>query len=144
MSFDPLTAAFELGKVAIEKIWPDPTKRAKELLKLETLRQGGDVAVLNAHVKLMMGQMEINKEEAKSKSLFVAGWRPGAGWIGVISLAYASTLEPFMRFVATLNGYVGEFPVIDTGLTLQVLMGMLGLGAMRTFDKMKGTQTDKI
>jgi hypothetical protein len=49
-----------------------------------------------------------------------------------------------MRFIATMNGYTGLFPVIDTALTIQVLMGMLGLGAMRSFDKKSGTQTDTI
>lgn len=144
MSFDPATALFELGKTAIEKIWPDPTKRAQELLKLETLKQRGDLAVLDAHVKLMVGQMEINKEEAKSKSLFVAGWRPACGWVGALSLLYISIIEPIVRLISTLYGYTDGFPEIDTTVTLQVLMGMLGLGVMRTFDKMKGTQTDKL
>jgi hypothetical protein len=144
MSFDPATALFELGKTAIEKIWPDPTKRAQELRKLETLKQKGDLAVLDAHVKLMLGQIEINKEEAKSKSIFVAGWRPGVGWICALSLFYIAIVEPLSRLIATLQGYEGPFPQIDTTITLQVLMGMLGLTVARSFDKMKGTQTDKI
>ena len=61
MSFDPLSAAFDLGKTAIEKIWPDPRKRAAELRKLEELRQNGDLAHLNAHVQLMVGQLEVNR-----------------------------------------------------------------------------------
>lgn len=144
MSFDPATALFELGKTAIEKIWPDPSKRAQELRKLEALKQKGDLAMLDAHVKLMLGQMEINKQEASSKSLFVAGWRPAVGWIGGIAFGYAAILEPMARFVATLNGYDGEFPVIDTSLTMQVLLGMLGLGVMRSFDKKNNVQTDKL
>lgn len=144
MSFDPATALFELGKTAIEKIWPDPTKRAQELRKLEALKQKGDLALLDAHVKLMLGQLEINKEEAKNKSIFVAGWRPGVGWICAFSLAYIAIIEPLARLVATLQGYEGPFPEIDTTITLQVLMGMLGLAAARSFDKMKGSQTDKI
>lgn len=144
MSLDPATALFDLGKIAIEKIWPDPTKRAEELRKLETLKQRGDLAVMDAHIKLMLGQIEINKQEAQSKSLFVAGWRPAVGWIGGLSFGYAAIVEPIMRFTAKMSGYEGGFPLLDTTMTMQVLIGMLGLGVMRSFDKSKGTQTDSI
>ena len=80
MSFDPLAALFDLGKVAIEKIWPDPVKRAEEIRKLEEMRQRGDLEELNAKVKLLTGQMDINKVEAASSDRFVAGWRPFVGW----------------------------------------------------------------
>ncbi len=141
MSFDPLSAAFDLGKVAIEKIWPDQTKRAEELRKLEELRQTGDLAQLSAHVKLLTGQIEINKIEAASDNWFVAGWRPFVGWVCGFALAYAAVLEPLLRFVAKMCDYAGTFPVIDTTLTLQVLLGMLGLAGMRTREKEKGVTT---
>ncbi len=144
MSFDPLSAIFEIGKSAIERIWPDPNKRAEEMRKLEELRQAGNLEALKAEVQLLTGQMEINKQEATHKSIFVAGWRPFAGWVGASSLAYVGVIEPLMRFIANINGYTGDFPVIDTTLTIQVLMGMLGLGAMRSYDKSKNTQTDSI
>lgn len=145
MSIDPLTAAFDLGKIAIEKIWPDPAKRASELRKLEELRQRGDAAVINAHVKLMVGQMEINSSEAKHKSIFVAGWRPFVGWTCGLALAYVSLIEPFMRFVATvIADYSGDFPVIDTTITMQVLLGMLGLAAARTREKEKSVNSDSL
>lgn len=144
MSIDPLTAAFDLGKIAIEKIWPDPTKRAEELRKLEELKQRGDVAVINAHVKLMLGQMEINRQEAAHKSLFVAGWRPFVGWTCGVALGYVSIIDPLMRFIATMRGYTGEFPVIDTSITLQVLLGMLGLAAARSIDKRNKVNSDSL
>ena len=71
MNFDPLSAAFELGKTAIEKIWPDPTKRAEEVRKLEELRQSGDIEMMNAQIKLLLGQIEINKLDAKSGNFSV-------------------------------------------------------------------------
>ena len=81
-------------------------------------------------------QIQINIEEAKSPSLFVAGWRPFVGWTCGAALCYAAILEPVMRFGATvLLTYKGGFPVIDTMLTLQVLLGLLGLGGLRTFEK---------
>ena len=137
MSFDPLTALFEIGKTAINKIWPDPIRRAEELRKLEEMRQKGQLAELTAEIQLLTGQMEINKEEAKSSSSFVAGWRPFVGWVCGVGLAYVSIVEPVMRFIATMCGYAGSFPGIDTTLTMQVLLGMLGLGVMRTGEKIK-------
>ena len=144
MSFDPVSALFSVGESIIERIWPDPNERANQLHKLEELKQRGDLAELDAHVKLLVGQMEINKIEASHKSIFVSGWRPGVGWICGIALAYAAVIEPLMRFVATMNGYEGEFPVIDTTLTMQVLLGMLGLGVMRTREKEKGVHKDAL
>ncbi len=110
MSFDPISALFDLGKSAIDKIWPDPIKRAEELRKLEEMKQRGDLEELNAQVKLLTGQMEVNKIEASSKNVFVAGWRPFVGWVCGLGLAYASIIEPLMRFIASTNGYTGEFP----------------------------------
>jgi len=141
MSLDPLTAAFDAGKMLIEKLWPDPSKQSEELRKLEKLRQDGDLAELNATVKLLTGQLDINKTEAQSGSLFIGGWRPFVGWVCGFSLLYSAILEPLMRFVANLFGYDGDFPVIDTTLTMQVLLGMLGLVAARTREKEKGVHS---
>ena len=144
MSFDPLSALFDLGKSAIDKIWPDPIKRAEEVRKLEEMKQRGDLAELNAQVKLLTGQLEINKVEAASNNVFVSGWRPFVGWVCGLGLAYASIIEPLMRFIAKLNDYTGTFPVIDTSITMQVLLGMLGLGVMRTREKEKGVHKDSL
>jgi hypothetical protein len=144
MSFDPLSALFEIGKTAIEKIWPDPSKRAEELYKLEKLKQDGDLAKLQAEVNLMLGQIEINKVEAQHPSVFVAGARPAVMWIGAFGLAYAAVIEPIARFAArVVFDYVGEFPALDTTITMQVLFGILGLGAYRTYEKTKEVQTDR-
>ena len=138
MAFDPYTALLELGKVTIEKIWPDPTRQQQELLKLRELAQKGMLTELESHVKLMQGQMEINKMEAASDNIFKSGWRPFVGWSCGSAFLYAGLLEPLMRFIATVGyGYDGEFPVIDTSMMIPVLMGMLGMGAMRSYDKPK-------
>jgi len=151
MSFDPLSAAFDLGKSAIERIWPDPIRRAEELRKLEELKQQGDLAELNAHVQLMLGQLEVNKEEAKSNSLFVAGWRPFIGWVGGFSLAYAGIIHPILMWAWAIleargiipNG-MSHPPIIETGILGTVVTGMLGIGAMRSHDKRYKVQTDSI
>lgn len=144
MAIDPITAALDVGRILIEKIWPDPQKQAQELLKLEELHQKGNLAELNARVDLLKGQLEINKIEASHSSIFVAGWRPFIGWVCGFGLLYASILEPIMRFVAKMVGYVGEFPIIDTTLTMQVLIGMLGLVAARTREKEKNVSKNSL
>ena len=144
MSLDPLTAALDVGKSLIEKIWPDQVKQSKEIRKLEELHQKGDLATLNAEVQLLIGQININIAEAGHKSIFVAGWRPFVGWVCGFGLLYASVVEPIMRFIAKLSDYTGTFPVLDTTITMQVLLGMLGLGLMRTKEKEKGVHKDSL
>lgn len=145
MSLDPITALLSVGESVIEKIWPDETKRAEEMRKLKELEQRGDLAQLEAHVKSLTGQLEINKIEANHKSIFVSGWRPFCGWVGGVGLAYISIIEPIARFIAKVGfDYQGEFPEINTDITQQVLLGMLGLGVMRSADKHNKVQTDSI
>ncbi len=146
MAFDPLSSAFELGKTVIEKLWPDPTKRSEEMRKLEELHQKGDMAQLDAHVKLMLGQLEVNKAEAQSGNWFAAGWRPFVGWVGGFGLAYSSIIHPILIYVwailqanGTIPSDVPAPPAVDTGILTTVLMGMLGIGSMRSFDKKAGT-----
>jgi hypothetical protein len=87
---------------------------------------------MQAEVNLMLGQIEINKVEAQHPSVFVAGARPAVMWIGAFGLAYAAVVEPIARFVARVCfDYQGEFPVLDTTITMQVLFGILGLRSLR-------------
>lgn len=98
-----------------------------------------DLEARKIEADLQKAQIEVNKEEAKSTNWFVAGARPAVMWICAFALAYAAILEPIGRFAAqVLFGYTGAFPVIDTDLTLQVLFGILGLGAYRAVEKIKG------
>lgn len=128
MAFDINTGVGQVADLVttvINKIWPDKSEQEKQEL----------AGVLT----MVQGQLEINKVEAGSQSLFVAGWRPFIGWICGISLFYAALLEPLMRFVAKVAfSYTGEFPVIDHGITMQVLLGLLGLGAYRSYERVKG------
>lgn len=87
----------------------------------------------------LQNQTDINKIEAASTNLFVSGWRPFVGWVCGIALAYTYIGEPVLRFIAqVLFGYVGAFPVLNTNELYTVLLGLLGLGGMRSFEKVKG------
>jgi len=126
---DAITAVTTLADSAIKRIWPDATEIEKA--KLAQLSQE-----LQNQFSLVMGQLEINKIEAASSSVFVSGWRPAIGWVCGTALAYAAIIEPLARFVAVvIFHYAGPFPVIDTELTLQVLLGLLGLAGLRSFEK---------
>jgi hypothetical protein len=93
--------------------------------------------------ELAKGQLEVNKVEAAHKSLFVAGWRPAIGWICGLGMASNFILIPMANFVLALTGSPVVVPLLDTGEMMPVLMGMLGLGAMRTYEKKEGVQRDK-
>ena len=93
--------------------------------------------------ELAKGQLEINKTEAAHKSLYVAGWRPAIGWICGLGMASNFLLIPIANFVLALTGSAVVIPLLDTGEMMPVLMGMLGLGAMRTYEKKQGVQRDK-
>ncbi len=145
MAFDPLSAAFELGNTVINKIWPDPVKQAEEQRKLAELYQKGDLAELDAHVKLMLGQLEINKAEAQHKSIFVAGARPFIIWAGGFSMVWSGIIHPLLTWVWVFAGIDGTPPpLIESSALGTIVTGLLGVGGMRSFDKSKGVQTDKI
>lgn len=90
-------------------------------------------------IKLQLAQIAVNQEEAKSADPFTSRARPAAIWVGVAGLGYAAIIEPILRFLAVVVfGYSGAFPQIDSNLTLQVLGGLLGLSALRSYDKKNG------
>ena len=127
-----------VGKIA-DKVWPDPAERDKAKLAIFEAQQAGEFKEMDQALQLATGQMDVNKVEAASTSLLVSGGRPFCIWVGGVALAYASILEPLLRFGASVGfGYHGAFPVLDTTVTTQVLMGLLGLGAMRSVDKFNG------
>lgn len=92
----------------------------------------------------LLAQAEINKIEAAHPSIFVAGWRPFIGWVGGVGLAYNFVLSPFIEFTSRAAGYTGEMPMPDTGQLMTLITAMLGVGAMRSYDKHKGTDTKQI
>jgi hypothetical protein len=86
--------------------------------------------------ELAKGQLEVNKVEAAHKNLFVAGWRPAVGWSCCFALVYSTILSPILSIWF-------KVPPVDSSLLTTVLMGMLGLGAMRTVEKTKNVQRER-
>ena len=86
-----------------------------------------------------MAQVEVNKAEAQHRSIFVSGWRPFVGWACGFALAYHFILAPLILFGVSISGHqIPTLPEFDMGSLMTVLMGMLGLGGLRTFEKTKG------
>jgi len=85
-------------------------------------------------------QVEVNKIEAGHRSIFVAGWRPAVGWTCVIALAYGWVLQPIAEFIIVICGVklAAELPAINTGEAISLLMALLGMGALRTYEKKSG------
>lgn len=110
----------------LDKIFPDKTKADEAKARLLEMQ-------LNGELEQVRGQLEINKEEAKSASVFVSGWRPAIGWVCASALAFQYLARPLLIGF----GYGASLPALDDTLW-QLLFGMLGLGALRTVEKVKG------
>lgn len=122
----------------IDKILPDPQQAAEAKLRAVEMAQKGELAQLDADVRLALGQMEINKAEATT-DLFRGGWRPATGWCCVAGLSYQFIVQPTLPWLAMLFGAtVPPLPAIDNETLLILLTGMLGLGGLRTVERVKG------
>ena len=113
----------------LDKFIEDKDQKARLSHEIATL------AEKQSH-EALKGQLEINKMEAAHKSLFVAGWRPAIGWICALGLLYNT-------IIVNLLGIWLEVDPVDTTLLVPVMMGLLGLGAMRTYEKTKGVSREK-
>lgn len=116
---------------------PDPNARAEA-------REEFTLALMKIEAEQSKAQVELNKAEAQHSSMFVAGWRPFIGWVGGVALAWTYIMYPIMEWVARIQGYTGELPVLQTDALYQLVLAMLGIGAMRSFDKLRGTHTAEI
>ena len=129
MTLDPVTALFEVGSKVLDRILPDPAQQAAAKLELLKLQQNGELAQIS-------GQMDINKIEAASSSVFVSGWRPSIGWVCGAGFAVQFVIGPLAEWGSALYGHPVKFPQMDTGTMMPLLLGMLGLGGLRTAEKL--------
>jgi hypothetical protein len=129
---EPVTAVLNIGSQLIDRLWPDQATKDAGKLALLDLAQKGDLAKLNSETQLAMGQIEINKEDAKSGSFWQSGWRPFVGWICGCGLAYQFLVYPI------LIAFVPKIVQLDMGTLLTLLGGLLGFGAFRTAEKLQG------
>ena len=127
----PLEAVLGLANSVIDRLFPDPAQKAAAQLEVMKLQQSGELAQI-------MGQIDINKAEASSSSLFVSGWRPAIGWVCALALAYQYLLRPLGSTIAVIVGVtLPPLPGLDDNLW-QLMMGMLGMSGLRSFEKTQG------
>lgn len=124
-----LGPVLEIGKSLIDRLFPDPALKAKAELDMMVLLQTQDL-------QKVIGQLEINAAEAANPNPFVAGWRPFIGWCCGLGFLWAAIGHPVFAYVAVVKGWPAA-PAIDTDVLLYVLGGMLGLGTLRTVEKVK-------
>ena len=116
----------------LDKFVEDKDQKAKLAHEIATM------AEKQAH-EISLAQIEVNKAEAASGSLFKGGWRPFIGWVCGVAFAYHFVLQPLLIFLVSVFGLViPELPTFDMGSLMTVLGGLLGLGSLRTFEKYKG------
>jgi hypothetical protein len=131
MALDPVSALLEIGGKVIDRVWPDPVQAATAKLELIKLQQSGELAA-------MAGQLEINKVEAASTSVFVSGWRPFIGWVCGAACAWNWIGLKIALFAAAYFEHSLNLAPADLSEMTPVLMGMLGIGGLRTIEKLNG------
>ena len=116
----------------LDKFIPDADEKARIAHELATMGE--------KHAQeLALAQIEVNKAEAASGSIFKGGWRPAVGWVCASAFAYHFVLQPILLFVVALTGtQLPTLPEFDMSTLLPVLGGMLGIGGLRSYEKSKG------
>lgn len=124
MALDPLTAGLDLAKTVVDKIWPDKSEQERQELA--------------GALSIIQGQLAVNTAEASSPSVFTSGWRPFVGWVCGAALAYQYIVRPLAAWSFAIAAHpLPPMPGLDDTLW-QLLMGMLGLGGMRTYERVRG------
>ncbi len=126
-----VTALLPALGTLIDRLIPD--RAAAERAKAEMEQQ-----LVTAANAAAMAQVEVNKVEAAHSSVFVAGWRPSIGWVCAAGLAWAFVLAPIASWALVVLGIKAELPAIHTDYLLELVLAMLGIGGLRTYEKLRG------
>lgn len=124
MSILGIDGVTNLASTIVNKIWPDKTQEEQ--------------AQIAYAVAVVQGQLATNQTEASNTNIFVAGWRPFIGWICGTGLGWNYAGRPLICAVMTIFGHPVDIPVMDLSELMPLLIGMLGLGGMRTYEKING------
>ena len=122
----------------IDKIIPDPQAAAAAKLEMLKLQISDSQFIAKLDNDVISAQVGVNATEASNDNVFVSGWRPCIGWVCGAAFACNYVVVPLAVFVSNLFGHVLAIPHLDMSEIMPVLLGMLGLGALRTTEKIKG------
>lgn len=124
---------------SVDKLFTSDEERLAAKLEVAKAENEFKVKLAEMDTTLAMGQIDINKLDAGSGNWIQSNWRPMVGWVCVASIAYVYLLEPFLRFVATvIFGYAGEFPQVNDDKLFELLLTLLGVAGLKTYEKVKG------
>lgn len=136
-----LPALLGLIAPAVDKILsfiPNPVERAKAEMEFKLKMAENEQELIKLFINTDQGQIEVNKVEAASTNLFVSGWRPACGWVCSFGVAWAFVLKPIADWTLAIWKPGMTTPTIASGDLLSLLLGLLGMGAIRSFEKFKG------
>jgi len=125
------------GKV-IDKIFPDPALKQQAQLQLLQLHQAGEFKEIDAQLQINLAQSTTNTAEANSPSLLKGGWRPFIGWVCGVALLYDFLMQPLLSWASTAFWHCPIPPQLDIGTLITLVGGMLGLGGMRSAERING------
>jgi hypothetical protein len=126
-----ITALLPALGTLVDRLIPD--KAAAEKAKAEM-----ELQLVQAANAAAMAQVEVNKIEAGHSSVFVAGWRPSIGWVCAAGLAWAFVVAPVASWALMVLGVKAELPAIQFDHLFELVLAMLGIGGLRTFEKLRG------
>ena len=126
-----VTALLPALGTLVDRLIPDraAAEKAKAEMEAELIRASNEAA---------LAQVEVNKIEAGHSSVFVAGWRPSIGWVCAAGLAWAFVLAPIASWALMVLGIKAELPAIQFDHLFELVLAMLGIGGLRTFEKLRG------
>lgn len=122
----------------VDKLIPDPQKKAEVQLEMLRLQQSSDFKAIDAALQQNQMQADINKQEAAHASIWVAGWRPFIGWVCGCGLALQFIIFPMVFWIGQLINVAIIMPQLPFEMIMTMLGGMLGIGTMHTYEKVKG------
>lgn len=125
----------------VNKLIPDPAQKAQAQLALLQLQQNDEFKQIDAQLQSAQQQTDTDKTEAANANLFVAGWRPFIGWICGVGLGFNYLGMPLFNTVSAVAGHPVNLPPADLSEMMPILIGMLGLGGMRTYEKINGVNS---
>lgn len=123
------------GIIGMFKLPPEVKAQMTQQLSLANIDL--EKTELAGTIAALQGQLDANKAEASSANWFVAGWRPFIGWVCGSAFAWAFVLQPFCAFFLSSAGRHIVLPTLDLSTMMPVLLGMLGLGGLRTYEKVQ-------
>lgn len=125
----------------VNKLIPDPVAKAQAQLQILQLQQSTEFKELDNQLAMVQTQTNINNTEASNQKIFVAGWRPFIGWICGAALGWNYMGIPLVGAAMTIIGHPVSIPEADLSTMMPILIGMLGLGGMRTYEKINGVNS---